>query len=357
MGNQIGLEFTNASYATIGGTVSGSGNLISGNNQSGIDCFVIGSTAELIDGNLFGVDVTGTHPLPNINNGIRIAGPTHCTIGGTVASAANVISSNGGDGINLTVGSSSGLVVQGNYIGTDSAGDNLGNQGNGVTVWSDDVTIGGTASGAGNVIAYNEKQGITLVFSVDHNSFLSNSIYANGGLGINLGNGPTPNHLDEQGFTIPAPNDYQNYPVLTSSVANGSSTEIIGTLNAGANTSYLVQFFANPEADPSGYGQGELYLGSTTVTTGSNYNASIDAVLHSAVPLGWVVSATATDPLGNTSEFSQDIASTATADVGVQITSSPSSAVYAGGTLTYTVTVSEKGPDGAQGVTVTDTLP
>ena len=160
LGNQIGLEFTNASYATIGGTVSWSGNLISGNNQSGIDCFVIGSTAELIEGNLFGVDVTGAHPLPNINNGIRIAGPTDCTIGGTVASAANVISSNGGDGINLTVGSSSGLVVQGNFIGTDAAGDNQGNQGNGVTVWSDDVTIGGTASGAGNVIAFNGKQGI-----------------------------------------------------------------------------------------------------------------------------------------------------------------------------------------------------
>ena len=238
-----------------------------------------------------------------------------------------------------------GLVVQGNYIGTDSAGDNLGNQGNGVTVWSDDVTIGGTAAGAGNVIAYNRRAGMPLVFSVDHNSFLSNSIYDNADLGINLGDGPnTPNHPDEQGFTLPAPNDYQNYPVLTSAVTDGSSTEVIGTLNAAASTSYLVQFFASPTADPSGYGQGELYLGSTTVTTGSDYNANIDAMLSAAVPLGWVVSATATDPLGNTSEFSQDITAVTSADVGVQISASPSPAVYAGSTLTYTVTVSENGP-------------
>ena len=96
-----------------------------------------------------------------------------------------------------------------------------------------------------------------------------------------------------------------------------------------ASTSYLVQFFASPTADPSGYGQGELYLGSTTVTTGSDYNASIDAVLSAAVPLGWVVSATATDPLGNTSEFSQDITAVTSADVGVQISATPSP-VYAG---------------------------
>ena len=96
-----GLVFTSASYATIGGTVSCAGNLISGNNASGIDSFVIGSTAELIEGNLVGVDVTGVVALPNKTSGIRIAGPTNCTIGGTIAAAANVISGNGGDGVNL----------------------------------------------------------------------------------------------------------------------------------------------------------------------------------------------------------------------------------------------------------------
>lgn len=85
LGNNNGLNFTNASYATIGGTVSGAGNLISGNNGGGINCFVLGSTAELIEGNLIGVDITGRRALPNKSHGLRIAGPTNCTIGGTVA--------------------------------------------------------------------------------------------------------------------------------------------------------------------------------------------------------------------------------------------------------------------------------
>jgi hypothetical protein len=162
----------------------------------------------------------------------------------------------------------------------------------------------------------------------------SKSIHDNGGLGINLGNGPTANHFDEQGFTLPAPNDYQNYPVLTSANSTGTSTEVIGTLNASADTAYLVQFFASAQADPSGYGQGQMYLGSTMVTTGADYNASFDVVLSVAAPAGWAVSATATDPLGNTCEFSQDIVSVATADLGVQISASPTPAVDAGGILT-----------------------
>jgi hypothetical protein len=249
----------------------------------------------------------GKAPLPNKGDGVRIAGPTDCTIGGTTAAAANVISANGGDGVALTVGPSNGLVALGNYIGTDPAGDDLGNTSDGVEVWSDDVTIGGTATGDANVIANNAKAGIQLVFSVDHNSFLSNSIYNNGNLGINLDDGPTANHLDEQGFSIPAPNDYQNYPVLTTATSTATSTTVVGTLNAAASTTYLVQFFASATADASGYGEGQLYLGSTTVTTGSNFNANIDATLNTATPAGWVVSATATDPIGNTSEFSQDI--------------------------------------------------
>ena len=357
LGNGVGLVFTGASYATIGGTIKGAGNLISGNNASGIDSFVIGSTAELFEGNLVGLDVTGVVALPNKTSGIRIAGPTNCTIGGTIAAAANVISGNGGDGVNLVPNAASALLILGNYIGTDSAADNLGNKGDGVDIGSDGVTIGGTARGTGNVIADNGISGILIDGNFDHNSFLTNSIYGNANLGINLGNGPTLNHPDEQGFTLPAPNDYQNYPVLTSASSTASSTEVVGTLNAAANTTYLIQFFANSSADPSGYGQGQLYLGSAMVKTGADSNATIDAMLGTVVPNAWLVSATATDPLGNTSEFSSDITPTPNADVGVTISTSPATTAYAGSPLTYTVTVTDAGPDNAQGVSVVDTLP
>ncbi len=357
LGNGVGLVFTGASYATIGGTIKGAGNLISGNNASGIDCFVIGSTAELFEGNLVGVDATGVVALPNKTSGIRIAGPTNCTIGGTIAAAANVISGNGGDGVNLVPNAASGLLILGNFIGTDSAAGNLGNKGDGVDIGSDGVTIGGTASGTGNVIADNGISGILIDGNFDHNSFLTNSIYGNANLGINLGNGPTLNHPDEQGFTLPAPNDYQNYPILTSASSTVGSTEVMGTLNAAANTTYLIQFFANSSADPSGYGQGQLYLGSAMVKTGADSDANIDAIFGTVVPNAWLVSATATDPLGNTSEFSSDITPTPSADVGVTITTSPTTTAYAGSPLTYTVTVTQAGPDNAQGVTVVDTLP
>ncbi len=361
LGNYSGVQFFGASYATVGGTVSGAGNVISGNNGTGIDSLTGKTVGELMEGNLIGVDVTGRNPLPNVGSGISVPGDS--TVGGTVASAANVISANDQDGIAEYSGEADGLVVLGNYIGTDSAGDDLGNKSNGVDLVASNITIGGTAQGAGNVITNNVNQGIVVVSNNDHNSFLSNSIYDNGSLGISLlgappgPGGPTPNHLDEQGFTLPQNNDFQNYPVLTQAAYTATTTEVIGTLNASASTTYLVQFFASATADPSGYGQGQKYLGSTTVTTGADYNASFDTVLNTPTPAGWVISATATDPLGNTSEFSQDIVAVPSADVAVQVTASPTPSVYVGGTLTYTVTVTDIGSEGATGVNVTDTLP
>ena len=66
-------------------------------------------------------------------------------------------------------------------------------------------------------------------------------------------------------------------------------------------------FFANSTADPSGYGEGQTYLGSATVTTDANGNATFQVTFKAAVPVGQVISATATDPIGNTSEFAKDV--------------------------------------------------
>ena len=80
----------------------------------------------------------------------------------------------------------------------------------------------------------------------------------------------------------------------------------MGSLNGTSDTSYTIQFFANPAADPSGYGQGQNYVGSAMVLTDANGNGDFNVQFKSQP--GTVVSATATDPLGNTSEFSADIA-------------------------------------------------
>jgi hypothetical protein len=175
-------------------------------------------------------------------------------------------------------------------------------------VQNSDNTIGGTAAGAGNIIADNGQAGVAVVDNFNGATtgveILSNLIYANQGLGIDLGDdGVTPNH---PGGPVYGPNNLQNYPVLTSAVDAGTELTIEGTLNSAADTSYLIQLFANPTADPSGYGQGQVLIGSITVTTDDNGNASFTAIF-AKVPVGWYISATATDPIGDTSEFAQDV--------------------------------------------------
>ena len=204
---------------------------------------------------------------------------------------------------------STGNLVQGNFIGTDVTGTSpLGNANHGVIiqVGASANMIGGTAAGSGNVIAFNTGDGVTVV-SGTGNAILSNAIFANGGLGIDLGaDGVTPN--DSLGHN--GPNNYQNFPILTSVVTSGGTTTLSGTLNSTPNATFTVQFFANAAPDPSGFGEGQQYLGQTRVTTDGSGNASFSVTLSTPPLVGQFFTATATDdPAGNTSEFSQDISS------------------------------------------------
>ncbi|MGD0745006.1 MAG: hypothetical protein ABSA45_07610, partial [Verrucomicrobiota bacterium] len=53
-----------------------------------------------------------------------------------------------------------------------------------------------------------------------------------------------------------------------------------------------------------GYGEGRVFLGQTNLTLGTACSSNFTVVLPVSVPAGWVVTATATDPANNTSEFS-----------------------------------------------------
>src|SRR5262249_16849655 len=153
----------------------------------------------------------------------------------------------------------------------------LGNGADGVAIFGQFIgatnnSIGGTSIGAGNIIAYNGHNGVTIgSFSFDSStvadSVLSNSIFANGALGIDLGNdGVTPNHPSPVLF---APNNFQNYPDLLIAANFGSSVAVKGTLTAAPSTTYTIQFFGDTVADPSGHGQGQFLLGTTLLTTDS----------------------------------------------------------------------------------------
>ena len=165
----------------------------------------------------------------------------------------------------------SGNAFQGNFIGTDRQGTlHLGNQGNGVNLGSSDNTVGGLSSGSGNTIAFNGSgvigAGVQLVGLVDQNSILSNSIHDNAGLGINLGNGPTPNHPPDSG---PGPNDFVNYPVFSSAQTDGATTTLHGSVSGAPGTSLTVQVFSSPTPDPSGFGEGLSLVGNFQTSTDS----------------------------------------------------------------------------------------
>jgi hypothetical protein len=149
----------------VGGTAPGAGNVISGNTQVGVG--LNGSAGALVSGNtiagnLIGTDAAGTASIGNTSNGVEIDdfSPNN-TVGGTETAARNIISGNTQNGIFVTGGSSTGNLVEGNYVGTNAAGTTaLANQGQGILVASSANSIGGTATGAGNLISGNTGNGI-----------------------------------------------------------------------------------------------------------------------------------------------------------------------------------------------------
>jgi Right handed beta helix region len=163
LGNEgFGIRLDHATQTQIGGTSASARNIISGNERGGI-FLDVGSTGNVVQGNYIGTDVTGTVALANNWRGIDAASATNNTIGGTAAGASNVISGNLGSGVVLRDGTS-GTVVQHNFIGTDVTGTHaLANGYNGVLIYAaDNNTIGGTAFHSGNLISGNTKSGIDI---------------------------------------------------------------------------------------------------------------------------------------------------------------------------------------------------
>jgi hypothetical protein len=314
--NGAGVSIGSPSTATgnvIGGTTPGARNIISG-NQTGI--YISGSpnntsaaANNIVQGNFIGTDITGTQEIGNSDTGVFIENGNNNTIGGVTSGAGNIISGNGFDGIFL-IGVSNGNVFEGNNIGTGITGtEDLGNSRSGIRIQeaSNNNTIGGTATGTGNVIAFNKMNGVVLPIDVSNNGFgindaiLGNSIFSNSGLGIDLGNDGVT--LNTPGGPHTGPNNFQNFPVLRPYVGVG---KVVGTLNSIPNTTFRLEFFANPIWDPSGHGQGKDFLGSQSVTMDSQGNASF---AFSFTPISGepIITATATDPAGNTSEFSEGV--------------------------------------------------
>ncbi len=413
-----GVMITDAMTNTIGGTTAAARNLISGN--AGIGVSIINSDDDgdadgnLIQGNYIGTEVSGTTALPNTLTGVVITNAANNDVGGTAAGAGNLISGNGEYGVIIMNSGATGNVVQDNYIGTDFDGDAaIPNQGAGVLIVN---ASGNTVGGSGNLISGNVLQGVrligadnntvrdnligtqadgtsplgngshgvviadgdnnvigvdgvtpqdntiahnggdgVLVYSGTGNQILSNSIFDNTELGIDLGddNVVTPNDEDDPDTGA---NNLQNYPVLTT-VTTGSTDLQGALLNSTPNTLFTIQVFTNTVCDASGFGEGQTYLGSTTVETGGDGNKLFDVSFTTTVPDGQFLTATATDPYSNTSEFSNciPVPSAPVLAINKEWQDLNGGAALPGDTLLYTINYSNTGNAPATGVVITDT--
>jgi hypothetical protein len=321
--NAAGTAALNGGNTTQGmfpGSSSKGGNTIEDNVIVANDFAIkLESDNNVVRNNLIGTNTTGTAGLGG-GQGIVVQS-------GNATSNHNTITSNliSGGSIGIVISTSpsfpvQGLVIQGNKIGTDITGTAaIPNSSDGINIdGPGGASIGGTNPGDGNIIAFNGGVGVILSTAGTNGYDISgNSIFANGGLGIdlsdaNIQDGATHVNPNDAGDPDSGPNQDQNFPVLTSATA-GSSTTITGTLNSTPNTTFRIEFFASNAADPTGFGEGQIFLGATpatgpgAVTTDANGDASFSVRLPVTVGATQVVTATATDPAGNTSEFSQSV--------------------------------------------------
>ena len=316
----------------IGGASTGARNLISGSRNEAIT--IQGTYGTVVEGNYIGTDITGDKVIgTNLGRGASCAicllggrnpfgsggdPASGNRIGGTTPGAGNVIAGylgppnteHGAIFLGGQNGDTNTTVIQGNFIGTNKDGTlPLGNEGDGVRIGNgNDNLLGGSVPGAANIIANCKRFGNQSSFGITvrqglRNRILNNSIYHNENIGIDLAAFPSGPTLNDPVDADTGPNNLQNFPVLSSVTNDGVNTTIAGTLNSIANTIFLLQFFSNNVRDISGFGQGENFIGAMQVTTDGAGDATFNAVFPQGNDGQWFA-ATATDPNGNTSEFS-----------------------------------------------------
>ena len=193
--NADGVRVERGDYNTIGGSASGAGNVLSGNDD-GIEIFGdnTGTNAigNVVQGNLIGTDAAGTGDLGNRENGVYIfQGAVGNIVGGTTSGARNVISGNDEEGLIIAGAATTGNQVMGNYIGLNvTGGTALANTFDGISINdSGGNTIGGAVAGAGNVVSGNLLSGMDIRAAASTNNLVQGNLVGTDATGtMDVGN-------------------------------------------------------------------------------------------------------------------------------------------------------------------------
>lgn len=271
-----GILFKSNATGNLAGTSnsdSAEQNIISGNIDNGVQ--ILDTNGNEVIGNIIGLNSSGTVAIPNQSDGVEIDNSYNNFVGD------NIISGNNLAGVYLTDGLAIQNIISGNIIGLDAAqSSSIGNGTFGVYTINNasinyigaDTVVIGSYTVEPNIISGNTLDGIAIESNTIRNQISANNVWNNGGLGIDLNNnGVTINDIGDGDTTG---NNLQNYPMLSTAVDSGT-LQVDGTLDSSSNTTFAVEFFANQSCDPSLYGEGQQYLGSTTVTTNGAGTATI----------------------------------------------------------------------------------
>ena len=328
-----GVALTSGATATIGGTASGEANVIAGNEHE----IYIDTDNNTVQGNFLGTNPAGDD-LGSSFNALRVASGSGNLIGGAASGAGNVIGYTATNSVRI---SGTNNIVQGNFIGTNPAGDNLSAAGTAIRLSGSGHTVGGTGSGEGNTLT-NNGFGIGVGSGTGH-TIRGNAIFDNIELGLDFNrDGVTANDAGDPDDGV---NRLQNFPEFQSASYDAGTNEVTVTYlvpsdpNAGGDgaSAYdlTVDFY---QADADGE-EGAAYLGSDTYTASeySNCGSAPCTVTATFTPNASVsqqesLLATATDANGNTSEFAASAAGLGPNVVTVDATGDASDANAGDGT-------------------------
>jgi CSLREA domain-containing protein len=283
MGVDINLG---AKRTIVGGLGRGEGNVISGNAGGGAEVsHTTDTVGNVIRGNLIGTNLTGT-AVPswthNSEQGVHVEDGVQDTV-----VEGNVIGDNYFGGIVVEGALTHGTVVRGNWVGTAPTGAAMGNRTAGIA-----LLTGSTATTvSANTVSRNQGPGVLVDGAATSATITRNQIWANTGQAIDLA--PAGVNANDLGDADSGPNGLLNFPEIDGATADAVS----GSACAGC----VVEAFA-ADLGADAYGGGRTYLGSATA--GSDGRFAVEGL---TLPAGAVVSATATDPLGNTSEMSRNV--------------------------------------------------